>query len=369
MKRILTTIVLAVLLCGSAMAKSELKWVDGTDLNICGHTIRNAKNPYSRLETKPYGFTNKAIIRYSQYSTGLYVMFKTNSSQISAEWSVRSVKIRDNMTPLVQLGVDLYVKQDGKWQFCHVGRVSTNPQVTTYKKPLIKHMDKSEKEFMLYLPLWSEVTDLKIGIDEDATIEAIPSPYKHRVVSYGTSTLHAASPSRPGMAPLARLSRQLGVDFVNFSYSGQGKMEPESADVLADCQTDAIICYCFGNTTAEQVEERVDGFVERLVKAHPDKAIIFMPPYLNGEYSLNLTKRKSVLHKREVIVSKMTALAKKYKNVYFINIKDACGTDLEASIDNSHPNDLGFDRILQSYGPKIAKILKKHGIAVNKIQR
>ena len=146
-------------------------------------------------------------------------------------------------------------------------------------------------------------------------------------------------------------------------------MEPESADVLADCQTDAIICYCFGNTTAEQVEERVDGFVERLVKAHPDKAIIFMPPYLNGEYSLNLTKRKSVLHKREVIVSKMTALAKKYKNVYFINIKDACGTDLEASIDNSHPNDLGFDRILQSYGPKIAKILKKHGIAVNKIQR
>ena len=92
MKRILTTIVLAVLLCGSAMAKSELKWVDGTDLNICGHTIRNAKNPYSRLETKPYGFTNKAIIRYSQYSTGLYVMFKTNSSQISAEWSVASVK-------------------------------------------------------------------------------------------------------------------------------------------------------------------------------------------------------------------------------------------------------------------------------------
>ena len=368
MKRILTTIVLAVLLCGSAMAK-ELKWVDGTSLNICGHTIRNAKNPYSRLETKPYGFTNKAIIRYSQYSTGMYVMFKTNSSQVSAEWTVKSVKIRDNMTPIVQLGVDLYVKQNGKWQFCHVGRVSTNPQVTTYKKPLIKHMDNSEKEFMLYLPLWSEITDLKIGVDEDATIEAIPSPYKHRVVSYGTSTLHAASPSRPGMAPLARLSRQLGVDFVNFSYSGQGKMEPESAEVLADCETDAIICYCFGNTTAEQVEERVDGFVERLVRAHPDKAIIFMPPYLNGEYSLNLVKRESVLRKREVIVRKMTALAKKYKNVYFLNIKDACGTDLEASIDNSHPNDLGFERILQSYGPQIAKILKKHGIPTNKIQR
>ena len=112
MKRILA-IILAVALCGSAMAK-ELKWVDGTSLNICGHTIRNAKNPYSRLATKPYGFTNKAIIRYSQYSTGMYVMFKTNSSQVSAEWSVAAAKIRDNMTPIVQLGLDLYVKHNGK---------------------------------------------------------------------------------------------------------------------------------------------------------------------------------------------------------------------------------------------------------------
>ena len=62
----------------------------------------------------------------------------------------------------------------------------------------------------------------------------------------------------------------------------------------------------------------------------------------------------------------MAALTKKYKNVHFINIKDACGDDREASIDNSHPNDLGFDRILQSYGPKIGKILKKYGIAVRK---
>ena len=45
MKRVLTTIILAVLLCGSAMAKTELKWVDGTTLNICGHTIRNAAYP------------------------------------------------------------------------------------------------------------------------------------------------------------------------------------------------------------------------------------------------------------------------------------------------------------------------------------
>ena len=359
MKRLFLLAVCALTLIS---ANAQLKWVDATTLNICGHTIRNSESPYSRLNAEAYDFKNKAILRYSHYSTGLYVMFKTNSSQISAEWSVASVKIRDNMTPIVQLGVDLYVKQNGKWRFCNVGRVSTNPKVTTYKKSLIKNMDDSEKEFMLYLPLWSEITKLKIGVDENATIEAIPSPYKHRIVAYGTSTLHAASPSRPGMAPLARMSRQLGIDFVNFSYSGQGKMEPESAQVLADCQTDAIICYCFGNTTPDQIAERVDGFAESIVKAHPDKAIIFLPPFLNGKYHLDQVKRNRAIQKREVLKKKMAVLTKKYKNIHYIDIPDACGSDCEASIDNSHPNDLGFDRILNAYGPEIAKILKKYGI-------
>ena len=359
--------ILAICVLTFASAMGQLKWVDATTLNICGHTIRNAENPYSRIETKPYGFTNKAIIRYSQYSTGLYVMFKTNSTRISAEWSLANVKIRDNMTPIVQLGVDLYVKgEDGKWRFCSVGRVSTNPKVTTYNKALVKHMKQTEKEFMLYLPLWAEVTSLKIGIDEDATIEAIPSPYKHRVVTYGTSTLHAASPSRPGMGPLARMSRALGIDFVNFCYSGQGKMEPESAEVLADCQTDAIICYCFGNTSAQQIEERVDGFAERIAKAHPNKAIIFLPPFLNAKYHVDEVRSARSIEKRATIARKMAVLTKKYKNIYYIDIPDACGSDGEASIDNSHPNDLGFDRILNAYGPKIAKILKKYGIKPSK---
>lgn len=367
MRKILLTII-SIAATFATMAANELKWIDATTLNICGHTIRNAENPYSRIEVKPYEFTNKAIIRYSRYSSGLYVMFKSNTTHISVEWSVAESKVRDNMTPIVQMGVDLYAKEKGgKWRFCSVGRVKTNPKVTTYKRKLVSNMEQTEKEFMLYLPLWSEITELKIGVDEEATIESIPSPYKHRVVTYGTSTLHAASPSRPGMAPLARLSRMLGVDFVNFSYSGQGKMEPESAAVLADCETDAIICYCFGNTTPRQIEERVDGFVASVAKAHPDKAIIFLPPLLNGKNLLDMKKRERSIAKRDILDRKMSVLTKKFKNVYYIDIPDADGGDGEASIDNSHPNDLGFERILQSYAPKIAKILRKYGIKTNKL--
>ena len=349
-----------------ASAKGETKWVDATTLTICGHTLQNAKNPYSRINTKEYGFTNNAINSYSRYSTGLYVMFKTNSKRIMADWTLSSAKqrynARYNITPVTQFSVDLYIKDKGEWRFCNIARVSVEREVTNFKRNLVKNMGEGEKECMLYLPLWSEVKDLKIGIDEDATIEAIPSPYKHRVVTYGTSTPHGASPSRPGLAMLARMSRDLGIEFTNFCYSGQGKMEAESADVLADCKTDAILCYCFGNTTAKQIEERVDGFTERLVKTHPGKPIIFIRPFHTPERFFDLVKRAEYEEKFEVITRKMKALTKRYKDVYYLDEPTAHGTDNEDTIDNSHLNDMGFDRVLKCYEPKIAKILKKYGI-------
>ena len=68
----------------------------------------------------------------------------------------------------------------------------------------------------------------------------------------------------------------------------------------------------------------------------------------------------------ELINRKMKAITKQYKDVYYLSVDYAFGTDWEDTIDMSHPNDLGFDRLLKSYEPKIAKILKKYGIKPNK---
>ena len=37
-------------------------------------------------------------------------------------------------------------------------------------------------------------------------------------------------------------------------------------------------------------------------------------------------------------------------------------TDHEGSVDGTHPNDLGFDRMVEQYQPQIMRILKKYGI-------
>lgn len=364
MKRFLLVIALLISMATtvSAQKTSNLKFVNATTLNICGHTIRTDKSPYFRFDPEPYGFKEKSIIRYARYSTGLYVMFRTNSSQIVATWENVSRRPGDNTTAIIQLGLDLYIKQDGRWVFCQCGRVSTDPEKSKRTKTIVKNMAPGEKEFMLYLPLWCELKSLEIGVDSDAVIEPIPSPYKYKVINYGTSITHGASASRPGLTWSARMSRNLGIDFINTGFSGQGKMQPEVVPLLAKCEADALLCYCFGNPTAEEIEQRVDYFVDELVKAHPGKPIIFIRPLHNELDYFDMVQRERLAHKLSVINRKIAEIRKRHKDVYYLDEPFPHGDDLEGSVDKSHLNDLGFDRVIKTYQPQIARILKRYGI-------
>ena len=366
MKKLLLSLaaLLAVVVTSSAaeQKKDDLKFVDATTLNICGQTLPTDKSPYHRFDPAPYNLPHKNLVRYAGYPTGMYVMFKTTSSQIAATWENAPRRIGDNMTAITQLGLDLYIKQDGRWLFCQVARPSTDPEKCRHSKTLVKNLPEGEKEFMLYLPLWCELKSLEIGVDKDATIEAIPSPYKYKVLNYGTSITHGASASRPGMTWSARMSRNLGIDFINVGFSGQGKMHKEIVPLLCKVECDALLCYCFGNPSAQEIEERVDYFVDELVKAHPGKPIIFIRPLHNEADLFDMVKREQLRHKLSVVNRKMSEIHKRHKDVYYLDEPFPHGDDLEGSVDKSHLNDLGFDRVIQTYQPKIAKILKKYGI-------
>ena len=366
MKRLCLVLLLLFVGVSSLRAESKnlenLKFVDATTLNLGGHTMQTEKSPYFRFDCEPYNFTVKNIIRYSRYSTGLYVTFKTNSSQVWATWENVPRQVSDNMTPIFQLGVDLYIKDKGEWVFCGVGRISTNPEKNKRTKPLIENLHEGEKEFLLYLPCWSEVTMFEIGVDKDATIEPLTEPFRHKIVAYGSSITHGASASHPGMTYPARLSRNLGLDIVNFGFSGQCKMQPQFTDFLVKVEADAFIFDTFANPTADEIAERLDDFVARMVAAHPGKPLIFLRTFHSADEFYDLKRKARFANKVAVTREKMAVLTKKYKDVYYLDEEYATGRDCNSTIDNGHPNDLGFDRVIKVYQPKIAKILKKYGI-------
>lgn len=356
------TFLLLVLICSLSISATaqKLKFVDATELGIHGYTMQTDKSPYYRFDHTPYEGFNKTIISHSKKSAGLYLVFKTNSSKISASWENVPHRMGDNMTGILQHGLDLYIKVDGEWKFASVGRVSTLPEKNSRTATLIKNMPDGDKECLLYLPCWCTLTKLEIGIDQDAYIKGLPKPFKHKVVVHGSSITHGASASRPGRTYTAIMSRNLGIDFINFGFSGQCKMQPQFLDFLKTCEADAFVFDAFSNPTTTQVKERLNDFVDELVKAHPGKPLIFLQSPIYRAYPFDTKAYNTRMKHIETVCSMMKALENKYKDVYFLNVTNVLGED--GSIDNSHPNDLGFHRFVEAYQPKIAKILKKYGI-------
>lgn len=343
----------------SAMAQ-DLKWVNATELGIHGHTKKTDKSPYYRYDHTPYEGFNQTIVRHSKKSTGLYITFKTNSSQIAATWENVPSRMGDNMTGIVQKGLDLYIKQNGEWTFAGVGRVSTLPEKSKRTKTLIKNLPEGEKEFLLYLPIWCEILNLELGIDSEATIQGLPSPFRHKVIVHGSSITHGASASRSGLTYPALLSRNLGIDFVNFGFSGECKMQPQFLEFLKSCECDAFLFDAFSNPKEHEIKERLENFVAELVKAHPGKPLIFLQSPVDLESTCNTEKYARRVSLINTAARMMKALEKKYKDVYFLDIPNVLGKN--GTIDNAHPTDLGFDRFVKGYQPKIAKILRKYGI-------
>ena len=271
------------------------KYVDASTLTLIGRTCPMEGNPYYRVDTARYHFDNAAIRRYCGYPAGVAVLFTTDSRSIEARWTTTPRSYGWNMTPVMQRGMDLYIRRDGIWTMAGAARPGLEDR---HSGTIVEHMDRQPRECMLYLPTWSELLTLEIGVDDDATVTPLASPYKHRVIVFGSSITHGASASRPGMAYPARMSRMTGIEFVNLGYSGNCKLQPEFARLLAETDADAFLFDAFSNPSPELIRERLEAFVAALVEAHPDKPLIFMQTHWHTAGNLRAVPPRADRHRR-----------------------------------------------------------------------
>jgi hypothetical protein len=66
--------------------------------------------------------------------------------------------------------------------------------------------------------------------------------------------------------------------------------------------------------------------------------------------------------KQKAAEEQIRARMKTDRHIYFLTSEDFLGDEHIATVDGSHPTDLGFTYMLDSISPKILKILKKYGI-------
>ena len=351
----LVLILLAALLSATLSAQV---FTEASDLTLIGKII-DTPNPYHRVDTVKYkGFT-KAENLQVRCPAGLAVVFRTDAPSITLRATGDFSYQANNTMRIASHGFDLYIRKDGEWLWaaaCYPA--PRNPQAPM---ELIKDMAPGMKECLLYLPIYSELTSLKIGVPEGARLEPMESPFRHRVAIFGSSFTQGISTSRAGMSYPDQFTRHTGIQMLPLGCSGNCKMQPYFADVLADVDADAFVFDAFSNPNAKMIEERLFPFIERLQAAHPGKPLIFQQTIRREKRNFDTKVEANEAAKQHMADSLMKIAVRRYKDVYYIR-PNASSPLQESSVDGIHPDDYGYYLWSRSIEQPLKKILRKYGI-------
>jgi len=335
-------------------------WFDIRQFNVEGRGWNDTRDFYDRLPAKAKGVVRKPIWDLSRDSAGICVRFVTDATSLHARWALTDPWLYlPNMTAIGKSGLDLYVKMENGWRWLAVGQ----PAAQTNEVVLVENLIPGKREYLLYLPLYNGTKFVELGIPANAVIEkagAWGPGIRKPIVFYGTSILQGLSASRPGMVHSAILQRRFNWPAINLGFSGEGKMEPEMADLLAELDPSVYVLDCLPNMVADEIKERIEPCVRKLRAAHPDTPIVLVEDRTLQD-SFLIAGRMEWYHLKDRAALKAACEALKksgVNNLYYIPGEHLLGDDGEGSVDGSHPTDLGSMRQAEIFAQVLGPLLK-----------
>ncbi len=343
-----------------ADANGEILWYDALHLGIEGKGWQDTKSPYDRLPAKAEGVVPDAVWSLSRQSAGLCVRFVTDATAVHARWTLTSNRLAMPHMPATGVsGLDLYVRDNKRWFWLGNGR----PTQQTNTAALVSGLPPGRREFLLYLPLYNGVTSVEVGISKSNKLWKAPErPGERRkpIVFYGTSITQGGCASRPGMVHTAILGRRLDWHVVNLGFSGNGRMDAEVVKLLAELDAAAFVIDCLPNLNAQLVTERTEPTVRTLREARPQTPIVLVEDrtYQNA-YVLPGPRQRNTDNRAALRKAYERLTAAGVKDLHYLEGEHLLGGDGEATVDSSHPTDLGFMRQAEAMEKVLRTILSK----------
>ncbi|MCE7040719.1 SGNH/GDSL hydrolase family protein [Dyadobacter sp. CY312] len=330
---------------------------------------KEVKNPYDRFPARAEKDVRKQVWDLSRQSAGLMIRFRSNAEQIKIRYTVGGNHALPHMPATGVSGVDLYaVSSDGDELWC-AGKYAFKDTIS-YDFQNLNPNDQYHKhgrEYRLFLPLYNSVKWLEVGVPEGTEFKFLPIRPEKPIVAYGTSIMQGACASRPGMAWTSILSRKMDRPLINLGFSGNGRLEKEVTDLVAEVEASVYILDCLPNLTirtdsvysmtATEVAKRIKDAVRTLKNKHTDTPIALAghPGCTDGAIN---PKRLSYCQEANKVLTETFAelKAEGIQGIYLIP-SDDFQQGIETMVDGTHPTDLGMMLYAQGYEKHLRKIL------------
>ncbi|MEI6257756.1 MAG: sulfatase-like hydrolase/transferase [Planctomycetota bacterium] len=330
----------------AAAGPISLAWHDAREFTVEGRGFADTEGRWDRLPARAKGVVPPDVWKLSKNTAGVCVRLVTDAREIHADWDGGDGMW--HMPPAGVSGLDVYERAAaGGWSYVATGI----PKKERTVRRIVGDRPGVETEYLIFLPLYADVTDLKLGFPVGAKVAAAPRrPAGEKpIVFYGTSVTQGGCASRAGMSHAAILARRLDREVINLGFSGSGRMEPALADCIAGIDASVYVLECLPNLTIEMVRDRIDPFVRRLRRDHS------LTPILLVENLAMPTEAPQNEALREV---RDRLLADGVTGLHYLPSVNCLHTGgEEGTVDGVHPTDLGFVRIAEAYEPLLRKLL------------
>ena len=337
--------------------KDGLKFIEVRNSPFEVYGLYDYKNQteYKRLPDEIGLHVNEGVASLYLHTSGGRVRFSTDSRYIAIKVEMKKISHHSHMPLTGGAGLDLYIDAAENEEIGFFKTFVPPRHMTDGYESKIDLKSKKMRFFTINMPSYNQVTNLYIGIDDDASLgEGLKYRPLLPVVYYGSSITQGGCASRPGNIYQNIISRRLNIDYIGLGFSGSGKAEPMIAEYMAGLPMSVFVSdYDHNAPTIEHLKNTHFALYKTIREKNPTIPYVMVtrPDYRNHDDS---EERRQIILK-----SYNDARAAGDENVYFVDGKeffvgkyaDMC------TVDGVHPTDLGFSFMADHIGAALEKIL------------
>lgn len=332
-----------------ACGKEDARFYDVLEapFEIDGVFYKDGK--FRRLPEKVAAKVSEGVYALHAHTAGGRVRFRTDSSYVIISARMPEIVRMGHFSMCGSAGFDMYDGKDYLASFVPPVLMEDGYEC------LADLGEKKWREITINFPLYSEVSELYIGLQEGAKILP-PKPYKIKkpIVYYGSSITQGGCASRPGNAYQSILSRELNADFINLGFSGNAKAEKPIVEYIKNLPMSVFVYdYDHNSPSLGHLEATHEKMFLAIREANPTLPIVMMtrPLYRLSEEEI---KRLEIIKK-----TYKNALARGDENVYFVDGRELMKyAKLEGTVDGCHPTDYGFYSMAKTLKKTLKKLLR-----------
>ena len=340
--------------------RDSLKWYDVSQMSKSGRIANTAIEPYLRLPDTMKVLVTKEVWDLAMNTAGMYLEFQSNAGKIQVIYQIEGEVSMNHMAATGVSGIDLYYKsENGSWNWLKGNYQFADTIRYTYNN--IKPTNIIDGYYRLYLPLYSKLKWMRIGVAEKDIFYSAEKHVEKPIIIYGTSIVQGACASRPGMAWPSILSREIDRDIINLGFSGNGKLEKSMIEMIANQEAGAFILDCMPNlvdlaSDTLLVKKRIISSVLKIREKQSKVPIILVEH--SGYSQAILQDGYNSTYTNLNLATKMAykdLLNLDLSSIYIIT-KENLNLNMDCYVDGTHPNDIGMKRYATVLGDLLLDI-------------